>query len=294
MYQKGTGLYYKCHNCNAGMSIGNFLQFTNGTLYKEYILERYKAGESGKSNYKKPTFNIPTPKFGKVEKPVFEHGEYCDKLPKGHYCLEYLDRRQIPKEFYSKMVYTDKYKTFVNAALPNNDKKLVDEARLVMLFFDEYNELIAISGRALENGDKTLRYITLRTKDSDSKLIFGLDHVDMKKRVKIVEGPIDSLFLDNCVASGDANLKITSKNIKSDEKTLIFDNEPRNKEIVKMMKDAINYGHDVVIWPDTIKQKDINEMIMSGYTKDELEKIISNNTFSGLEAQAKFTFWKKV
>ena len=71
-------------------------------------------------------------------------------------------------------------------------------------------------------------------------------------------------------------------------------NEPRNKDIVKMMADAIKSGHNVVIWPDTISAKDINEMVMSGITVNEIEKIISSNTVSGLQAQLKFNFWKKV
>mgnify|MGYP003333864668 FL=1 len=75
---------------------------------------------------------------------------------------------------------------------------------------------------------------------------------------------------------------------------LIFDNEPRNKEIVKMMNDAIKSNNYIVIWPDTIEAKDINEMIMSGMSQSEVESIISSNTFSGLEAQTKFVFWKKV
>ena len=132
------------------------------------------------------------------------------------------------------------------------------------------------------------------TNESDEKLLYGLDRLDKSKTVKIVEGPIDSLFLSNCVASGDANLTIAAKNIDSDKKLLIFDNEPRNKEIVKMMQDAIKIGHDVVIWPDTIAGKDINEMVMNGLSPDEIESIISSNTFRGLEAQTKFVFWKKV
>ena len=165
-----------------------------------------------------------------------------------------------------------------------------------MLFrsYDEYNNLIAVSGRALENSDKTLRYITIRTIDSDKKLVYGIDRVDLKQPVKIVEGPIDSLFLSNCLASGDANLSLTAKNIPADKKVLIFDNEPRNKEIVKMMQDAIKLNNYIVIWPDTIEAKDINEMVMSGISPDEIENIISSNTFTSLEAQTKFVFWKKV
>jgi 3-phosphoglycerate kinase len=146
----------------------------------------------------------------------------------------------------------------------------------------------------LETSDYKLRYVTLRTDDSKEKLVFGMDRVSVHEPVKIVEGPIDSLFLSNCIASGDANLSLIAKNISANKKVLIFDNQPRNKELVKMMQDAINLNYDVVIWPSTIEEKDINEIVMSGISPDEIERIISSNTFTGLRAQMKFISWKKV
>ena len=295
VYKKGNNLFYSCKNCGAGTSVGKLLEQVDGTLYKEYILERYKAGENGNSNFKDPTFNVPSPRFGKLDKPKqFEHAEFCSDLPSGHFCLDYLKNRQIPKEFYKQLLFTSHYKKFVDTLVPNHGKKLVDDARLIIPFYDVYNNLIAVSGRALETSDKTLRYITIRTTLSEERLIYGMDRVSVHEPVKIVEGPIDSLFLSNCVASGDANLAVVANNISAGKKILIFDNEPRNKDIVKMMQDAIKSNHDIVIWPDTMRGKDINEMVMNGYTPGEIESIISSNTVSGLEAQLKFNFWKKV
>jgi hypothetical protein len=112
--------------------------------------------------------------------------------------------------------------------------------------------------------------------------------------VLLVEGPIDSLFLNNCLASGDANLALTAKELKLENIVLCFDNEPRNKEVVKLIFNAVKANYSVVIWPNTVEGKDINEMIMNGSTKAEIESIISNNTFKGIEAQMKFNMWKKV
>jgi len=295
VYKKGNNLFYSCKNCGVGTSVGKLLEQIDGSLYKEYILERYKAGESGTSNYTKPTFNVPSPRFDKLDKQKqFEHAEFCFDLPSGHFCLDYLKNRQIPKEFYSQLLFTSHYKQFIDALVPNHGKKLVDDARVVIPFYDVYNNLIAVSGRALETNDKTLRYITIRTIDSEEKLVFGMDRVSLHEPVRIVEGPIDSLFVKNCVASGDSSLTTVADNISAGKKVLIFDNEPRNKEIVKLMQDAIKSNHQIVIWPNTIEAKDINEMVVSGISVDEIEAIISSNTFSGLEAQAKFIFWKKV
>ena len=295
VYKKGNNLFYSCKNCGIGTSLGKLLENVDGSLYKEYVLERYKSGESGFSNFKEPTFNVPSPRFDKLDKPkIFEHAEFCSNLSSEHFCLAYLKNRQIPKEFYSQLLFTSHYKKFIDALVPNHGKKLIDDARVIIPFYDVYNNLIAVSGRALETSDKTLRYITIRTTDSEEKLVFGMDRVSVHEPVRVVEGPLDSLFIKNCVASADANLAIVAENISAGKKVLIFDNEPRNKEIVKLMQESIKSNHNIVIWPNTIQAKDVNEMVMSGISVDEIESIISSNTFSGLEAQTKFVFWKKI
>jgi len=299
VFQKGTDLFYTCHNCGIGLSLGNFLKHIDPTIYKEYVLERYTSGKSNNGSVANTVLNISPPKFDKVEKQkTFEHSEWCDKLQSGHYCLEYLKHRRIPESYYKSLLFTKTYKQFVDALIPNHGKQLIDDARLVIPFYDEYNDLIAVSGRALESGDKTLRYITLRTNESENKLLFGMDRVDLSQPVKIVEGPIDSLFLKNCVASGDANLSLAAKElikkgVLKENIILCPDREPRNKEIVKMMQDAIKSSHNVVIWPSTMQGKDINEMILNGHSADEIEKIISSNSFKSIEAQIKFNMWKK-
>jgi hypothetical protein len=294
IYRKGNDLFFKCHNCGAGTSLGNLIKQLDAGLYKEYVMERYKAGESGNNSFKQVT-TIAPPRFDKLNTDItYQNAERCDKLPDNHFCIQYLKNRRIPKDYYKLLYYTDNYKQFVSEVYPQVDKEITADKRLVIPFYDQYNSLIALSGRALEVSDYKLRYVTLRTNESEDKLIYGMDRINTNETVRIVEGPIDSLFLQNCVAAGDANLSLVAKSISSGKKVLIFDNEPRNKDIVRMMQDAIKIGHDVVIWPNTITQKDINEMIMAGQTKDEIESIISSNTFSGLQAQTKFVFWKKV
>lgn len=294
-FAKGNDLIYKCHNCGVGANVGNFLKHIDPLLHREYTLERYKSGESNTSSFRVTTFNVPTTKFGKIEKQkIFKHAEYIDRLPSGHFCLEYLTKRKIPENFYNKLLFTSHYKNFIDEVVPNHGKEIVDDARLIIPYYDEYDELIAVSGRALETSDKTLRYVTIRTNDSEDKLVYGLDRVNLNDTVYMVEGPIDSLFLDNCIASGDANLALTAKNIRAEKIILVWDNECRNKEIVKMMQKAIQMQHNIVIWPDNLQGKDINEMILSGKTQSELQEIISSNTFQGLRAQVRFNEWKKV
>ena len=296
VFQKGTNLFYRCHNCGISTNVGNLIKHMDDSLHKEFVLERYKSGESGFSNFKAPTFDIQPPRFDKLSKQkVFEHSEWVDKLPSGHFCLEYCKRRNIPKEALSKLLFTQHYKKFMDAIYPNHGHDdMYDDARLVIPFYDENDELIAMSGRALENSAEKLRYVTIRTNDSKKKLVYGMDRIDKNQTVRIVEGPIDSLFLKNCIASGDANLKLCADEVGLDNVILIFDNEPRNKEVCKLILKSINLHYNVVIWPSTTKGKDINEMVTLGKTVDEIEDIISSNTFKDIEALLKFNMWKKV
>jgi transcription elongation factor Elf1 len=295
VFQKGTNLFFNCHNCGVGTNLGNLIKQVDPSLHKEYVLERYKSGESGFSNFKSPSFDIPAPRFDKVAKEKhFEHAEWVSKLPSGHFCLVYCTNRRFLSIMVDTLLFTPNYKKFCDALVPNHGKEITADARLVIPFYDKYNTLIGVSGRALENSDYKLRYVTLRTNESQDKLIYGMDKVNTNELVKIVEGPLDSMFLTNCVGSGDSALIQTAKLIDAENKVLIFDNEPRNKEIVKLMNDAIKLGYNVVIWPDTMEQKDINEMVMAGFSPDEIERIISSNTFTGLRAQMKFISWKKI
>jgi hypothetical protein len=294
IYRKGNDLYYKCHNCGAGLSLGNLIKQLDPALYKEYVLERYKSGEGSNTSIKHTTIQIEPPRFGQIKQQQYTNAERCDRLPRGHFCVDYLQKRRIPEEVWSRLYYTDNYKKFCDEVYPQHGKEITADKRLVIPFYDTYGALIAVSGRALETADNKLRYVTMRTNESENKLIYGMDKVNLLEKVILVEGPIDSLFLNNCVASGDANLALTAKSISAGKIVLVFDNEPRNKEVVKMIQDAIKLDHDVVIWPDTMTVKDINEMIMGGLSPDEIHSIISSNTVSGLEAQLKFNFWKKV
>ena len=296
IYKKGNDLFYKCHNCAAGLSLGNLIKQIAPDLHKEYVLDRYKTGEDGLSNRGHKAITIPTPRFDKVSTDLrYDNWERCDRLPTGHFCLNYLEGRKIPKEFYSKLYFTSNYKKLCDEINPNHGKeKLSSDARLVIPYYNEYNVLTAVSGRALETSDYKLRYIVVRADDSEEKLLYGMDRIDTNETVQIVEGQFDSMFLYNTLASCDSSLALTAAKVPAINKVLIFDNEPRNKEIVKLMQDAIKLEHNVVIWPDTVVGKDINEMVQSGLSPDEIQSIISTNTFKGLEAQAKFVFWKKV
>ena len=164
-----------------------------------------------------------------------------------------------------------------------------DHPRLVIPFYDVSGNLFAFQGRAF--GKEQPKYITIKL-DENKQKIYGLERINYQQEIFVVEGPIDSLFIDNSIAAAGADLKSLRTDINN--VTYIFDNEPRNKEIVKRMYEAVERDYKIVIWPDTITQKDINEIIQSGVSKDELQTIISTNTFSKLEALTRLNAYKRI
>ncbi len=295
VFAKDTSLIYRCHNCGVSTNVGNLIKQVDPTMFKEYSLERYKESATGHANNRSFAIDVPQTRFGKVQKQrVFEHAEWISQLPTGHFCLTYVAARKIPLKHYNKFMFTPNYEKFIKDLLPTIDKEISSDARLVIPYYNEFDELIAVTGRALENASERLRYVTVRMNDSKNKLIYGMDRVDLEKTVYIVEGQIDSLFLKNCIASGDSALGATANLFQAMNKILVFDNEPRNKEIVKLMENAIKSDHNVVIWPDNMPGKDINEMVMRGMDPLEIQSIIDSNTSRGLQAQLKFNYWKKV
>ena len=289
VYRKKNDYFYMCHNCGASTSFYNFLDKVDPTLVKEYALERYKNGDNNKSNHKTPGFED-----FKTEKPSFKKAlelPSIDSLPEAHFAKGYVHDRRIPQAFHSQLYYAEDFAAFIqNLGIENTNLKEKDR-RLVIPFYDKEKNLVALQGRAL--GESKLRYITLKLHDDNHKF-FGLDRIDEDKMIYVVEGPIDSMFLDNAVATADSNLESITSIYDKSKITLVFDNEPRNKEIIKKIDDAIEKHYNVVIWPEMIDSKDINDMVLEGFSPDEIQDIISKNTFVNLRAKAEFVNWKKV
>jgi hypothetical protein len=264
------------------------LERVDPALIKEYALERYKNGDNNKSNHIEPEFTETK------TKPVFREKiplESIESLPKEHFAKTYVRSRQIPEDFYSQLYFAPDFRKFVQELGIQKDGLKEDDPRLVIPFYDSEKRLIAFQGRAL--GESKLRYITIKVDDDNSK-VFGQDRIDQDKTIYVVEGPIDSLFLDNAVATADSNLESIISIYDKSKVVLVFDNEPRNKEICKKIDEAIENHFQVVIWPEMIESKDINDMVLYGFSPDEIQDIISKHTFVNLRAKAEFINWKKV
>ena len=287
IYRKKDDYFYMCHNCSASTTFYNFLRQVDESLCKEYQLERYKNGTQHA--------NTPPPSFTEAkEKPVFKEKiqlESINSLPEEHFAKNYVRQRRIPEALQSQLYYAPDFAAFVQSLGVEKEGLQKNDHRLVIPFYDENKNLVAVQGRAL--GESKLRYITIKLHDDNQK-VYGLDRIDLEKPIYVVEGPIDSMFLENAVATADSNLESIINILPKDKVVLVFDNEPRNKEIVKKINLAIDNHFNVVIWPEFIDSKDINEMILDDFSPDEIQDIISNNTFVNLRAKMEFVNWKKI
>lgn len=278
-YRKRNDFFYKCHNCGIGRTFTNFLKDQAPLLHDEYILERYKEGLTGKSsNTPAPTFNIPKPKF---DTNIFSNLKKINFLNKEHPARAYLSQRQIPESLLSIFYYAEDFNAW--AKLNNNQK----ESRIIIPLISQDGKVFGYQGRSLDKNTK-LRYITTIL-DKDYPKLFGLDRVNNTKRTYVTEGPFDSLFLSNAIAMCGSD--VTLDDAQFTNLVYVLDNEPRNYEIVKKYEKLIQSGKQIVIWPNTIKEKDLNDMIMSGH---DVQRVVDSNIYSGLEATIKLNAWKKV
>ena len=289
LYKKKNDMFFKCHNCGMGQSLGNLIKFLDPNLYKEYIFERFKNGKPTKD---KPEFDFTPSKELKTktaDEKLLGELESFDRLVQTHPAKQFIYKRFIPKEHWNKFFFCPKFYEWTNTIVPDKFTDLKqDHPRIVIPFYDRAGKFFAFQGRAF--GKEQPKYITIKFDETKEK-IYGLDRLDLNKPVMITEGPIDSLFLDNAIAlaGADANIKIQPQQC-----TMIFDNEPRNKEIVKRMINAVNKKYNVTVWPKTLKYKDINDIIIAGKTSTEVQTLISNNTYCGLTALQHINNWKRI
>ena len=287
LFNKKQKLIYKCHNCGAGGPLKILIDKIDPTLAKQYAFEKYRE-EQGEDTHPDKEEIVPIfrkPKFKKVGVPKLT------ELNEDHPAVKFCDVRKIPKVRYADLFFADCFKSWVSkydvelaARLKPNDP------RIIIPFFDKDRKLIAAQGRSITNS--SLRYFTIKI-DKNANKIFGLDRNDPSQRTYMVEGPIDSMFLPNALAMAGSDLDDITDFYGRDI-VFVYDNERRNKEIVAKMEKVIKRGFGLCIWPDKIKVKDINDMVLDGMDILDIVDTINNNTFRGLPARVKLNQWKRI
>lgn len=287
--------FYNCYNCGEPQGFASFLYNFDKGLYREYKLEKFQ--ESIISTKKEDTFDEdvetfkskPKSKPLNTESPLDSYKKFS-QLKEDHPARKYAELRKL-EPFFDKIYYIVNFPLFTED-FPGlkNWGKIDKHSRMIFPCYSKNKELIGFSARAFL--DDQVRYCTWKDKEVEDKVLYGLDTVDESKTVYVVEGVVDSLMIDNAVAVMSSALNSVDM---FDDKVLIFDNQPRSLEIVKLVKKAIEDKKKVVIWPDSFPAKDLNEAVCDyDYTREDLINLIKKSTYSGLMAEVQFKRWKKV
>ena len=265
---------FRCHNCGASMSFNNFLKQIDSNLQKQYAMEKFKEGFAGGRNFvvEEPKFNFEAPQFkSKLDLP---------KASENPAAKLYLEKRKLnPDKFY----YTDKFKAWSNSQKQTFDSVKYDEPRIIIPLFYK-NTMVGFQGRSL--GPSKVKYITVMIND-DAPKIYGLDQIRGGAPVFVTEGPFDSTFLRNSIAMCGSDSDVRMWGVSTP--VWVYDNEPRNSEIVRRISDTIDRGEEVVIWPSNIHEKDINDMVLAGH---DVQSVVELNVYHGLKAKLQFNTWK--
>ncbi len=291
VHKKNTSLYYKCHNCGVGTTLGKLIENVDPLLYKQFVLENYKEGVSKFAPTADRTLVLEEkPKPVVLSDDTLRGLKRIDQMDPEHPAVKYVASRLIPKKHWDKLYFVAKWKKYVNRVKYTFSSEEDDHPRLIIPFFNEHGKVYAFQSRAF--GNEEPRYMTTKL-DDNMERIYGLDRTDFSKKVYAVEGPIDSLFLPNCIAVAGSSFDTAYMRGLVSKLVVIFDNEPRNKDLCRQIEKCIDNGYTVCLFPPTVEQKDINDMIKAGKTPSEIVNIINTNTFTGIEAKLKFAQWRK-
>ena len=293
---QGNWLYH-CYNCGVTYSIPLMLKTYYTNLHRDYLFDTMSGI--------KPTATDTFKKKDRVKRFTKKQIDISDcrvlsDLPPNHMAVSYIRARMIPDKYLSELLFVPEFKAWTNLLLPGKfENTKNDEPRLIIPFRAETGDIFAYQGRSFDP-KAYAKYITIKL-DPEAPKIFGMNLVNSDQLIRIVEGPFDSMFITNCVADAGGDLKRAAA-VYSDTVS-IWDNEPRNQQIVLNMERAIHTGRKIVIWPQNIPAgDDINDMIKKLVKNDmsidaaiqSVNQTIDNNTFQGLTAELNFVQWRKV
>jgi transcription elongation factor Elf1 len=293
IYEKQGKSLFHCHNCNATMSVPNFIKMVDYNVYNEYVMEKLKDNKSPEQ--------IDYEAFvDKMKKPVFLKSgplkglKKVSQLSPDHRVKKFVDARRIPTPYHAKLFCCPNFRQFTNNLVPNKfDESSLDrdETRLLIPFFDADKNVHAYQGRSL--GPSAVKYITIVLNEAIPK-VYGLDTVNFDHTVYVLEGPIDSMFVPNSISTAGGDLVSSVGSFDKKNLVIAYDNEPRSKDTIKKLDKAILQGYNVVIWPENMEHKDINDMVLAGLSSDFIAHIMKINTYRDLAAKMALTKWSKI
>jgi hypothetical protein len=293
IYEKTGKMLFHCHNCSASSSISNLIKTIDLNLYNEMQMEKIqdkktpeqKSYEDFVEKMKPPVFMKSGPLKGLKK---------ISQLSPDHPIKKFVDKRKLPTPYHAKTFACPNFMQYVNSLIPgkfDHSALLHDEMRLLIPFLDKNKNIFAFQGRSLRNSNT--KYITIILNENMPK-VYGLDTVDLDRTTYVFEGPIDSMFVSNSIATAGGEMISALKGFDKRNLVLIYDNEPRSPETKKKIDKAILNGYNVCIWPDNLEHKDVNDMVLAGLSPEFIEHIIKSNTYKDLTAKLQLTKWSKV
>lgn len=293
-YEDKGQLRYGCFNCGYNKPFRTYLKEEHPDRYREYLFERRKEEGSVRETPKETNLEQFNKVIPVIKKKVIEDfATRCDMLPEGHPALTYMQSRKIPTDKLKLFWFTMDWRGLTNKVVPGTYQVVDKEPRIVIPIFDDNGEISAMQGRALRKAEK-IRYITIKASE-DSNKVFGLERVKPEDDIFYLEGPIDSVFIDNALAIVGGNMSLAEAPYKN-KRVWVLDNEPRSKDTCKRIKNLIEAGERVVLWDECqFTSKDVNDMILKeGASIKEINDYLKNNIVSGIKAKMRFGKWKRV
>ena len=288
VYPTPKGLLYTCHNCSLTTNIQKLLKHVSPALYDDYVkellAEKYQPKKDRVEEFSEQVKKPP------VEWP--EDLQEVNRLRNNHPCKIYVEKRKLPIEWWPRLYYCPKFFKWTNKLIPDKFSKKAlehDDPRLIIPLISKDKKIFGYQGRSMkENLDKNeQKYYTIILDESQPK-IFGLDRVDLSRNHYVLEGPFDAMFIPNSIATAGGGLFNASTNA-----VFVFDNEPRSKETCKKIQKTINLGYKVCIWPSSVTEKDVNELVLNSWEPSFIKQMIDERTYQGMKAQLVFTEWRK-
>lgn len=280
-FVKDGTILYKCHNCGTAGSLSMLIKHFDPSLHRAMMLDSF--GKVNKAP-EKVLLPVESDKMSRFKSRIEKNPDGLVRVSDNESLYSnYLIGRDIPKTHLNRFIEIPSMKKFADSIEKYAGRQFPDVKCIGIPFIvDEI--MTFIQCRNIE--DDSLRYMTFEI--NPGLKIFGFDDVDFSKRVSVLEGPFDSIFVDNAVANAGATDHSNIKAISDTGASLrfIFDRDyETNPQVMAQLVSRIKQGHDVVIFDRSFRAKDINESISNGsFDIDSLNQYLDSRTFSGLRA----------
>ena len=289
IYEHKGKMRMGCFNCNANMTLYDYIKEYRDDMYRDYIKERYKNEDT--PEYEREVIVEEVPVLKAVS--TLPYSENCGELHESHPVRKWLFNRAIPAPLHKRFFFTTDWRKLANHIKPETYGYEDKEYRLVIPIYNKDKTISCIQGRALSDVDKSQRYLTIKPHD-DSNKVYGLERVKDTGNVFFLEGPIDSIFIVNGIAivGGQMNLGDAPY---PERRVWVLDNEPRAVDTVRRIEKLVEAGEKIVLWDECPWiSKDPNDMIKNeGATIRQLNDYLNQNIIKGLSAKRRLSRWRR-